>query len=949
MPVYNTEAYLAECLDSIFAQTFQDFEVICVDDGSTDGSSGILKDYASRHPNMRVIAQQNAGAGAARNRGLDAACGRYYSFLDSDDFFEPTFLQDLLEAIEGSDISVCASYAYDDETKKARVLSTSLVLEGLPGSSFSPQEVSGRLFNFAMGWAWDKLFSADLVSRLGLRFQEIRSNNDLYFVFTAMANADRISVCEKKLCYHRKNTRGSLQDNISETYENIFISRRKLHDGLVESGTYETYRSSFLENLAIRIYDYSERLKGTEAYGGFLSYLRTEVFPFYDMFSSPLSVSASKQCYLESIAGARSYSHQVAVIIPVYNAERYIKQCLGTIRSQQGVDIEIICVDDGSTDGSLSILKALSEEDGRIKVFTQPNSGAGIARNLGISHADSEYLVFMDADDLLVAGSLKPLYDLAKESNVDLVKTKAKAFDDATGDVVHKDLYELTKVPPELFGRVISYRDHSKLFTGAVSVVPWNAIYRASFIELTGIRFNDLICVNDRSFYVSAYTRSERCMLSDITLVRHRLNNSDSLVGSARYDHFECEFRSYEMVRENVKDLPRKYKENILNYELSDIFTWHRKFNESGKDCSRINSQMKEFLQGLDLDDFENAESAPWYKRYKSVLGADGSGRQKEMPRLLMAMARICSDEAEDEDLKTVQDIARKNRDLAYGICKVLLSSKRPSAEELAFRICESAPSKGPDMFRLLSEMYYKGRGTEKNIGKAIYYFKKGPRTDDYDRILKEMVTSQSKGSEKAPGESEFVLGMMYKKGDGVPKDLEKALEYLKKSMSEGHPKAHSEFMNVLWTMDTPESMGKLLAVCKGMEESGDPYALMYLGRMARDGKGGLDRDFAKASGYLRTSYEKGLVWSGHELVPVLWQLGDEGSVGEMLLLAEKFAAEDNAVSLFALGQAHLEGKGVPEDRDKALELIRRSAELGYGKAKKELERLGSIGSDSRA
>ena len=86
IPVYNVEKYLAECLDSVCSQTQKDIEIICIDDGSTDGSAAILDDYARRDPRVRVIRQANVGVGAARNRGLDIATGRYVYFIDSDDW-----------------------------------------------------------------------------------------------------------------------------------------------------------------------------------------------------------------------------------------------------------------------------------------------------------------------------------------------------------------------------------------------------------------------------------------------------------------------------------------------------------------------------------------------------------------------------------------------------------------------------------------------------------------------------------------------------------------------------------------------------------------------------------------------------------------------------------------------------------------------------------------------
>ena len=88
IPVYNVEKYLGECLDSVLRQTLEDIEIICVDDGSTDGSAKMLAEYAAKDPRIRIITQANAGLSAARNVGMDAATGKYIYFLDSDDYIK---------------------------------------------------------------------------------------------------------------------------------------------------------------------------------------------------------------------------------------------------------------------------------------------------------------------------------------------------------------------------------------------------------------------------------------------------------------------------------------------------------------------------------------------------------------------------------------------------------------------------------------------------------------------------------------------------------------------------------------------------------------------------------------------------------------------------------------------------------------------------------------------
>lgn len=117
------------------------------------------------------------------------------------------------------------------------------------------------------------------------------------------------------------------------------------------------------------------------------------------------------------------YLAKVSVIIPVYNAERYLNQCISSIVNQTMKDIEIIAINDGSTDNSLNVLDELSQRyKGKLKIYTKENGGAGSARNIGIENANGEFIKFVDADDYLKVDILEKMYNIAKEYNVSLVR-----------------------------------------------------------------------------------------------------------------------------------------------------------------------------------------------------------------------------------------------------------------------------------------------------------------------------------------------------------------------------------------------------------------------------------------------------------------------------------------------------------------------------------------------
>ena len=149
-----------------------------------------------------------------------------------------------------------------------------------------------------------------------------------------------------------------------------------------------------------------------------------------------------------SIVGDQSIMVKVSVIIPVYNVEPYLKQCMDSVVGQTLKDIEIICVDDGSTDGSLDILREYAAEDNRIQIIEQKNAGAGAARNNGMRHATGKYLSFLDSDDFFEPRMLEKAYDLAEKDQADFVAYKSDQYHTEKKQFVSADwvIHELSLI-----------------------------------------------------------------------------------------------------------------------------------------------------------------------------------------------------------------------------------------------------------------------------------------------------------------------------------------------------------------------------------------------------------------------------------------------------------------------------------------------------------------------
>lgn len=201
-------------------------------------------------------------------------------------------------------------------------------------------------------------------------------------------------------------------------------------------------------------------------------------------------------------------SPKVSVIIPVYNPGEYFTRCLDSVANQTLKDIEVICIDDGSTDSSVEILNEYSQKDPRFKVFHQENSGAGMARNRAIDMASGEYIIFVDADDWIEEEMCEKLYNHAKSLDVDLVLFDAMwYYQDETLLVKSFDDNEFRQdYRTYVFDRSFIYE---KIFVARLGVI-WSKFYKTSYIKENNIRFSTYKIYNDIVFHFKSMLLTNR-------------------------------------------------------------------------------------------------------------------------------------------------------------------------------------------------------------------------------------------------------------------------------------------------------------------------------------------------------------------------------------------------------------------------------------------------------
>lgn len=215
----------------------------------------------------------------------------------------------------------------------------------------------------------------------------------------------------------------------------------------------------------------------------------------------------------------------ISVIVPVYNTSPYLSECLQSIVAQSFKNIEIICVNDGSTDDSLSILRAFAARDGRIKIISQPNRGLSAARNAGLREAKGRYVMFVDSDDSLFSGALRTAFKAAAGNCSDIVIFGYEPR------WVPQNLSEKYAMPEN---RNFSYKDVTERIFGYWSV--WSKIYNRSFIRRCRLSFPEGLIFEDVWFHSCSMLQAKRVSLVNDRLYAYRTDNAASITHGARSD-----------------------------------------------------------------------------------------------------------------------------------------------------------------------------------------------------------------------------------------------------------------------------------------------------------------------------------------------------------------------------------------------------------------------------
>ena len=527
VPTYNVDDYLDVALHSLTSQTLDDIEFVCINDGSTDGSLAIMRAWAAVDRRFRILDGPNGGYGKGMNRGLDAARGEYLGILEPDDFVPPDMYGSLYDAAVRVGAEIVKADFYRFSVNADGTLSTRR--ENLAKGSWYYNRVicptdELEAFSFVMN-TWSGIYQMSFLRKWGIRHNETpgASFQDNGFWFQTFCRAERLYIMDGPSYMNRRDNPNSSVFSAGKvmcmTEEYAYIKEQLMADPALEQRVEDVF---YRKKLANHLVTYN-RL-GSDRQADYARHIRDE---FADLLAegkvTDKTVGKGNWRILNEIMedpDKFASDIRVSVVMPVYNAEKVLRKTLEGLLVRNEIGFEVICVDDGSTDGSLDILREIEAADERVRVVTQANAGAGAARNTGMDLAVGEYLAFLDADDMYDPTMLRLAYNRARVHDADVVVFRSDQYFEDTGTyapaayTIHNRLLP----PGQGFSGDEIRQDVFKVFVGW----PWDKLFRASFVRENNLRFQEIRTSNDLLFVFSAIVRAQSITTMSDVLAHHR-------------------------------------------------------------------------------------------------------------------------------------------------------------------------------------------------------------------------------------------------------------------------------------------------------------------------------------------------------------------------------------------------------------------------------------------
>lgn len=690
IPVYNNEVYLRECLDSAVNQTLKDIEIICVNDGSTDGSLEIMKEYAAKDPRIHLIDKPNGGYGHTMNCGLNAATGEYVAFLESDDTINTSAYQKLVEVADSQNLDIVkGDYFLLEGMGSDRTLEPVDVIKTKEryGMVFRPLDEPWSFYVPMMNVLG--LFRRSMLEENKIRHNETpgAAHQDMGFWFQTLCSANSMMFINEPFYEYRQDNMNASMKSDKTTFSTLdeyafmrsfldshpslkeealpIFFHRKFGSSMFSYGRAElSLRLPFLRQLAN---EFNQDLENGNF--NFERFNEKEVEQLKEILADPdsyyidslgIADTGKLERLTEEIAATRLQlqhlqanqsnptlspkSHgtdneddsfvDLSIIIPVYNAADYLEECIQSILDQSIPSYEIICVDDGSTDNSPELLTMLAQAYPQIKVVLQENRGQGAARNAGIGLAKGRYIQFVDSDDKLVANSVAHILQHAIDAKLDAVFFDGSTFYDS------EELAEQFQSFKSTYTRAQS---HEECVTGielfkqlkkekSYRVSPCLALFRHGFLSDNNIHFPEGVIYEDNAFMLEVFCLAKRVEHFNEPLYLRRIREGSTMTTSKSAKNARSYFEVYLTMLQfslqgNWDYETDKYIAEELKSMLGQVRSIYRKLDEAERLALCSLPPVRESVLDLAI-----AQTAEQLRREKA---------EKEVKKLKKEVAKI--------------------------------------------------------------------------------------------------------------------------------------------------------------------------------------------------------------------------------------------------------------------------------------------------------------------
>ena len=366
IPVYNVEKYLRQCLDSVVNQTLREIEIICVDDGSTDGSSEILAEYAARDSRIKVVARAHSNAGAARNAGMSVATGEYLAFVDSDDIADVSaFMRAYNKGKQDyADVVFFGYSCFDSETGKrfpGRPIADTARNLAQP---FSPKELGEALFTTFNYAPWNRIVRRSFVLENGIVFQELPRSNDLRFGCEVLALARRISWIDAVLYGYRTNRTGNLQSSMEATPTTLCEAWSSLADVLSRHGKLNEVATSVATAGVGSLFYTLNTWKDARPYNACYAYLKRMCMdhPFFGSLEEGQIRNSQTLAYYSMLRQSGN-AEEFLLLQENYNCNRLSKWLKENVAYRSQINNLRTLLESGRSSGDVPILLVITGQD----------------------------------------------------------------------------------------------------------------------------------------------------------------------------------------------------------------------------------------------------------------------------------------------------------------------------------------------------------------------------------------------------------------------------------------------------------------------------------------------------------------------------------------------------------------------------------------------------------